>query len=175
MKKTLWTLLSLTLLAFASQGGAKFDEETKDETIEKSSEVSKVIQMGIFEDKELLLFIQEIKTSITAHNWSAFIDLCSHEHYKTQVGDNRMSTTQYIAEAIGVHHQDNTIFEEGESKIDMKVLEKIENIKFLEIKKHYNEVKLQGVVVLKNGQTLKMTIDVIYDTQDGYIITGALG
>ncbi|KIM07980.1 MAG: hypothetical protein KU28_04725 [Sulfurovum sp. PC08-66] len=175
MKKTLWTLLSLTLLSFTSQGGAKLDEETKDETIEKSSEVSKVIQMGIFEDKQLLLFIQEIKTSIASHNWSAFIALCSSQHYKTQVGDSSMGVAQYIAEAIGVHHQENTIFEEGESKIDMKVLEKIENIKFLEIKKHYNEVKLQGIVILESGKTLTMSIDVLYDTQDGYVITGALG
>ncbi|KIM13352.1 MAG: hypothetical protein KU38_01490 [Sulfurovum sp. FS08-3] len=176
MKKNLWTLLFLTLLSFGSQGGAKLAKETKDEAlVENSLEVSKVIQLDIFEDKQLLLFIQEIKTSIATHNWSAFIDLCSSEHYKTQVNDSGMSATQYIAEAIGVHHQENTIFEEGESKIDMKVLEKIEDIKFLEIKKHYNEVKLQGIVILKNGKTLTMSIDVLYDTQDGYVITGALG
>ncbi|MEA2029641.1 MAG: hypothetical protein U9N49_11785 [Campylobacterota bacterium] len=143
--------------------------------IKEDKNVGELIYRDILEDKELLSFIQEIKASVKSHNWSAFIGLCLEKHYKVQVGENQMSTVQYIAEAMGLHNQGNSIFESGESLVDMKVLEKIEEIKILSIKKHYNEVHLEGIVILKSGKKLKMNMELLYDTQDGYMISGALG
>jgi hypothetical protein len=172
-------LLSASLsFAYANQsvGGAESNLNQKgDVLIKEDTRVGDIIHQGILEDKELLSFLQEIKASIKNHNWSAFIGMCSSQHYKAQVGDTRMSTTQYIAEAIGVHNQGNNIFEAGENKVDMKVLEKIQDLKFFSIKKHYNEIKINGEILLKSGKKLKVEIIALYDTQDGYIITGALG
>ncbi|MBN2825302.1 MAG: hypothetical protein JXQ76_08265 [Campylobacterales bacterium] len=175
MKKnlTLLFLISFITALQGAQGGSMLENEQGG--LKNEKQIAKVIQLGILEDKELLSFLEEIKTTITTHNWSAFIGLCSNEHYKAQVNDNRMSSTQYIAEAIGVHNHDNSIFEEGESKVDMKVLEKIESLKFLTIKKHYNEVVAEGIITLKSGKNLTIKIEILYDKDDGYIISGALG
>jgi len=164
-------------LAYANQSGEmqlNSSEETKP-MLNEEAKVGDIIQQDIMEDKGLLSFIQEIKSSVKNHNWSAFIGFCSPSHYKAQVGDTRMSTTQYIAEAMGLHNEGNSIFEAGESKVDMKVLEKIKDIKILSIKKHYNEVTLKGIIILKSGAKLNISIDVLYDQNDGYMIGGALG
>jgi len=177
--KQVKSILVFCALLTLSSADAKVDPsrnlELKSGLIKEDKKVAKLIYRDIFEDKELLSYIQEIKATVKSHNWSAFIGLCLESHYKAQVGENRMSTVQYIAEAMGLHNQGNTIFESGESLVDMKVLEKIEKIKILSIKKHYNEVHLEGTVILKSGKKLKMSMELLYDTQDGYMISGALG
>jgi len=159
-------VISITHAKESGNSGALIAEDAK---------VGDIIHQDILEDVELLSFLKELKSSIKNHNWSAFIGMCSNEHYQAQVNTMRMSTTQYIAEAIGVHNQGNNIFEAGESKVDMKVLEKIKDIKFLSIQKHYNEITIKGELLLKNGQKLQIEIMGLYDTDDGYVISGALG
>lgn len=178
INRILLTILSVSVsLAYANQnmGSQELSNEESNVLTQDESKVAGVIQQGILEDKELLSFMQEVKSSIKNHNWSAFIGLCSNEHYKAQVRDSQVSTTQYIAEALGLHTQGNNIFESDDSKVDMKVLEKIEDIKFFSIKKHYNEITIKGIVVLKNGKKLNVELMGLYDQDNGYIITGALG
>jgi hypothetical protein len=86
-----------------------------------------------------------------------------------------MSTTQYIAEALGLHHKNNNIYEEGDSKADMTVLDRITVLKFLSITKDYHDIMLKGLVVLQDGRQLTLEIILIYDGDNRYRITGALG
>jgi hypothetical protein len=69
MKKYISIFLFGALMLF---GGVQADKH----------KITTVSQSGILEDKQLLSFMQEIKTTVGEHDWSKFIRLCSKEHYR---------------------------------------------------------------------------------------------
>jgi len=50
-----------------------------------------------------------------------------------------------------------------------------EDIKIFSIQKNGSDVILKGKIVLKNSKELNIEIDLIYDTEHGYRIAGAVG
>ena len=189
LKKVLAVLLISSInLVYANQGtvDSQTNRVNTEVTINHAgSQVVDIANRDILEDTDLIDFINKIKKVVKNHDWNAYIGLCSQEHYKSQMNlkfpkENgtyeHMSKTNYIIESMNLNMVNNSIYDYiKEKNLNFNALEIIEDIKIFSIQKNGSDVILKGKIVLKNSKELNIEIDLIYDTEHGYRIAGAVG
>lgn len=167
MKRIIYIALIFTIIVSTScSKGTKqltVDPKTYQQISEKYA--------GVDHAKELNKYLTEIKSMVEAHNWPTFFSKCSPDHYMQQVGSGNTTAVQYIAEAMGLHSQNNDIAKGGAVTYDQ--LNTIKTLNYETVTFDGNNIHITGKV--KTNQS-DYNLNMLVTVKDGkYYLTGAAG